>query len=73
MHGKDYLNTLLKRKDNTFSYLAIKLIVKTQNKEPPRHREGSSSQINEFIIVPELEKIESRNRYQIYTKQTRFY
>lgn len=48
-----------------FSSLTIKLIVKTQNKEPPRHREGSSSQINEFIIVPELEKIESRNRYQI--------
>lgn len=44
------------RKDNMFSYLTIKLIVKTQNKEPPRHREGSSSQINEFIIVPELEK-----------------
>ena len=46
---KDYLNTLLLCKDNMFYYLTIKLIVKTKNKEPPRHREGSSSQINEFI------------------------
>ena len=49
-----------------FSYLIIKLIVKTQNKEPPRHREGSSSQINEFYNSPGTGKIESRNRYQIY-------
>lgn len=70
---KTILITLFVCKDNMLSYLIIKLIVKTQNKEPPRHREGSSSQINEFYNSPGTGKNESRNRYQIYIMQTGIY
>ena len=41
---------------------------KSKNKEPPRHRGGPSCQINEFYNRSQnQEKIESRNRYQIFT------